>query len=117
MFVRCLLQLFPANEILDTWLSTDLVHPPIISVSGRETPFLKPVDVEFVYSGDDVRDINEEFFPVGTKVPFSSKYGVMLRSHKESQNWRSVKDDVVAQMERIEKACLKVTVSIQHFCK
>ena len=117
MFERCLLQLFPANEILDTWLNKDLVHPPIMKVSGRETPFLKPVDVELVYSGDDVRDINKEFFPIGAKLPFSSKHGVMLRSHKKSQNWRSVKDDVIAQMERIEKDCLKVTFSTLHFSK
>ena len=81
---------------------------------------MKLVKVEMVYCHDDVADMNDEFFPVGSKFPFSSKYGVLLRSHKNSRNkdeWESTKDDVNAMIERMLKNRLKIKFSVDHFCK
>ena len=92
---------------------------PVIKVSRHEKPFLKLVNVEMVYCHDDVADMNDEFFPVGSKFLFSSKYGVLLRSHKNSRNtdeWGSTKDDVNAMIERMLKNRLKITFSVDHFC-
>ena len=105
---------------MNTWLNKDLVCFPVIKVSGQEKPFLKLVNVELVYCHEDVAYMNDEFFPVGSKFPFSSKYGVLLRSHKDSHNtdeWESTKDDVNAMIERMQKNRLKITFSVDHFCK
>ena len=103
---------------MNTWLNEDLVCFPVIKVSGQEKPFLKLVDVELVYCHEDIADMNEEFFPVGMKFPFSSKYGVLLRNHKDSHNtykWRSAEDAVNAKVERLRKNKLKMTFSVEHF--
>lgn len=117
-----LIQLFPADEILDTntCLNEDLICFPIIKVSGQEKPFLTLVDVELIYSHDDVADLNETFFPIGQTFPFSDKYGVLLRNHKDSQakhKWKKAKDDKNAEITRMQKNTLKITFSVEHFCK
>ena len=105
---------------MNTWLNEDLVCFPVIKVSGQEKPFLKLVDVELVYCHKDIADMNEEFLPVGMKFPFSSKYGVLLRSHKDYHNThkrRSTEDAVNAMVERLTKYKLKMTFSVEHFSK
>ena len=120
LFCLCSFQLFPADEVHDmnTWLNEDLVCFPVIKVSGQEKPFLKLVDVELVYCHEDIADMNEEFFPVGKNFRFSSKYGVLLRRHKDSYNthkWKSAEDAVNAMVERLTKYKLKMTFSVEHF--
>ena len=89
-------------------------------MSGREIPFLKPVDVELIYSGDDVRDINEEFFPVGKTSPLNSDFGRILQSYKDAQDqykWQNVNVATGATIQRIKKDLVQLTFSVKHFCR
>ena len=114
--------MIPAQDIKDfkTSLNDQLISFPVIKVSGQEKPFLNPVKVELDYSTVDVAAVDEEFLPVGKKLLLSSKYGVLLRNHKDSlgeQTWRSITDDRSARIERTQKDRLRISFSVMHFCK
>ena len=105
---------------IGTGLNDGLICFPAIGVSGQDKPFLKPVEVEFVYSTIDVASLDEDLLPVGEEQPFTSKYGALLRSQKDSQGnqtWENVNNDATATIQRIQKDRLKISFSVEHFCK
>jgi hypothetical protein len=91
----------------------------MIKVSGQKTPFLEAVDIELIYSHSDVGSIDEEFLPVGKRVKFTTEYGLLLRSHKETgskSNWQALNDSDDVYIERPRKDQLKFSFSVEHFC-
>ena len=99
---------------------SNLVYLPIIEISGRDKPFVHLVEVELVYSNNDVDDLAEEFLPLGKKLPFSRKFGTTLRSHKDRESkcgWERIEGDEKASIERIRMDQVKISLVVKHFCK
>ena len=89
-------------------------------VSGQTTPFLEAVHVELTYSNSDVVNIEEEFLPVDSKTNFTTKYGLLLRSEKETSSTskhQALNESNDVFIERPRKDQLKFTFSLKHFCK
>ena len=114
--------MFPADAVLnkDIRLNKSLVYAPIIRVSGQTTPFLKAVDVELTYSHSDVVNIEEEFVPVGKTIQFTTQYGLLLRSHKETDSitkWLNLNESDCndVYIERSRKNQLKFSFSVERF--
>ena len=104
----------------DIHLDRNLVCAPVIKVSGQTTPFLVAVHVELTYSNSDVVNIEEEFLPVGNKINFTTKYGLLLRSQKETQSTskcQTLNECKDVYIERPRKDQLKFSFSLKHFCK
>ena len=117
-----LFQVFPANAVLnkDVYLDRNLICAPVINVSGQTTPFLEAVHVELTYSNSDVVNIEEEFLPVGNQINFTTKYGLLLRSQKETQSTSKCEklnesNDVF--IERLRKNQLKFSFPLESCCK
>ena len=115
-------KVFPANDVLDigTGLNDGLICFPATEVSGQDKHFLKPVKVQFVYSTIDVASLDEDLLPLGEEQPFTSKYGALLRSRKDSQGnqtWENVNNDATATIQRIQKDQLKISFSVEYFSK
>lgn len=113
-------KLIPADDVLDasSKFSEDVVYFPLIKVAGQKDPFRKLVDVELVYRHVDITELDTDFLPIGNKVPFSSEYGKLFRSHTPKQGnqaWKSAADDVNAKIERLENDQVRVTFSVSHF--
>ena len=114
------LQVFPPDAVLkkDVRLDKSLVCAPVIRVSGQKTDFLRAVDVELTYSHSDVVNIEEEFVPVGKPVKFTTKYGLLLRSHKGDEfgsEWFNLNKDIDVRIERPSKDRLKFSFPLRHF--
>ena len=112
----------PADVVLNKGVHLDenLVCAPVIKVSGQTTPFLEAVHVELTYSNSDVVNIEEEFLPVGSKINFTTKYGLLLRSQKEipsSSKHQALNDSNDVFIERPRKDQLKFSFSLKHSCK
>jgi hypothetical protein len=112
--------LFPADAVLkeEICLDKNLVCAPVIRVSGQTTPFLKAVGVELTYSHSDVVNIEKEFLPVGKRVKFTTEYGLLLRSHKETEsksNWQALNESNDVYIERSREDQLKFSFSVEHF--
>ena len=108
--------MFPADDVLnhDVYLDDNLVCVPVIKVSGQEKPFLKPVDVELTYAHNDVANIDETFLAVGIKIPFTTEYGLLLRSLKKSESessWQTLNESDGVYVERLRKDQLKFALS------
>ena len=117
-----LFQVFPANAVLnkDVYLDRNLICAPVIKVSGQTTPFLEVVHVELTYSNSDVINIEEEFLPVGNKINFTTKYGLLLRSQKETQSTskcETLNESNDVFIERLGKDQLKFSFSLESCCK
>ena len=92
----------------------------MIKVSGQTTPFLEAVHVEITYSNSDVVNIEEEFLPVGSKTNFTTKYGLLLRSQKETASTskhQALNESNDVFIKRPRKDQLKFSFSLKHFCK
>ena len=94
----------------------------MIRVSGHDqtTPFLEAVHVELTYSNSDVVSVEEEFLPVGSKTNFTTKYGLLLRSQKETPSTskcQTLNDSNDVFIERPRKDKLKFSFSLKHSCK
>ena len=92
----------------------------MIKVSGQTTPFLEAVHVELTYSNSDVVNIEEEFLPVDSKTNFTTKYGLLLRSEKETSSTskhQALNESNDVFIERPRKDQLKFSFSLKHFCK
>ena len=112
--------MFPADAVVnkDIRLNKSLVCAPVIRVSGQKTSFLEPVDVELTYSHSDVTNIKEEFLPVGKTIQFTTEYGLLLRSHNETEsqpNWQALNKSNDVSIERLKKDQLKFSFSVRHF--
>ena len=117
-----LFQVFPADTVLnkDVYLDKILVCAPVIKVSGQTTPFLEAVHVELTYSNSDVINIEEEFLPVGNKINFTTKYGLLLRSQKETQSTskcETLNESNDVFIERLRKDQLKFSFPLKSCCK
>ena len=117
-----LFQVFPADAVLnkDIHLDKNLVCAPVIKVSDQTTPFLEAVHVELTYSNSDIVNIEEEFLPVESKINFTTKYGLLLRSQKETQSTskcQTLNDSNDVFIERPRKDQLKFSFSLKHSCK
>ena len=92
----------------------------MIKVSGQTTPFLEAVHVELTYSNSDVVNVEVEFLPVGSKTNFTTKYGLLLRSQKETPSTskcQTLNDSNDVFIERPRKDQLKFSFSLKHSCK
>ena len=101
-------------------MDKNLVCAPVIKVSGQTTPFLEAVHVELTYSNSDVVNIEEEFLPVDSKTNFTTKYGLLLRSQKETyltSKHQALNESNDVFIERPRKDQLKFSFSLKHFCK
>ena len=103
-------------------MDKNLVCAPVIKVSDQTTPFLEAVHVELTYSNSDVVNIEEEFLPVRRKINFTTKYGLLLRSQKEtapSSKSQTLNDsnDVFIERPRKDQLSLKFSFSLKHSCK
>jgi hypothetical protein len=112
--------LFPVDAVLkkEIRLNKDLVCSPVIRVSGQTKTFLKAVDVELTYSHSDVVNIEEEFLPVGKTIQFTHKYGLLLRSQKETESitkWQNLNESTKVCIERPKQGQLKFSFSVEHF--
>ena len=108
--------------MLDVSMSPNdqLIQFPVLKVSGRDKPFLEPVEVVLGHSCAAVEELDEEFFPVDKKLPFTSKHGVLLRSHTNfegNKTWENVQDDETAVIERSRKDRLEISFCVYHFCE
>ena len=117
-----LFQVFPADAVLnkDVYLDKNLVCAPVIKVSGQTTPFLKAVHVELTYSNSDVVNIEEEFLPVGNKINFTTKYGLLLQSQNETQSTskcQTLNESNDMYIERPRKDQLKFSFPLTSCCK
>ena len=117
-----LFQVFPADIVLnkDVYLDKNLVCAPVIKVSGQTTPFLEAVHVELTYSNTDVINIEEEFLPVGNKINFTTKYGLLLRSQNETQSTskcQALNESNDVYTERLRKDQLKFSFPLKSCCK
>ena len=103
----------------DMRLNENFVYGPVIKVSGQNTPFLKPVNVEITYSKKDVTKIREDFLPVKSNKKFTTEYGLLLRSQKgkESKEWENLNESEDVNVERPRLDQLKFLFSVKHFCK
>ena len=117
-----LFQVFPADAVLnkDVYLDKNFVCAPVVKVSGQTTPFLEAVHVELTYSNTDIINIEEEFLPVGNKINFTTKYGLLLRSQNETQSTSKCQtsngsNDVYT--ERLRKDQLKFSFPLKSCCK
>ena len=114
-------QLFPADAVLNKEVYSDknLVCAPVIKVSGQTTPFLKDVDVELTYSNNDVANIEEDFLPVGSRIQYTTEYGLLLRSQetKSTSKCQKLNENSDVYIERLRKDRLKFLFSLKHFCK
>ena len=102
------------------YFDKNLVCAPAIKVSGQTTPFLKAVHVEFTYSNSDVINIEEEFLPVGNKINFTTKYGLLLRSQKETQSTskcQTLNESKDVYIKRLRKDQLKFSFPLKSCCK
>ena len=122
MQITVLLQVFPADTVFnkDVHLNENLVCAPVIKVSGQKAPFLEAVHVELTYSNSDVVNIEKKFLPVGSKTNFTTKYGLLLRNHKESSSTskcQTLNDSNDVFIERPRKDQLKFSFSLKHCCK
>ncbi|XP_028409879.1 uncharacterized protein LOC114532546 isoform X2 [Dendronephthya gigantea] len=111
------IQLLPAEVVLnkDMRLNENLVCGPVIRVSGQKVLFLNPVDVELTYSHEDVTNISEEFLPVKSKIKFTTKYGLLLRSKKVEEKWEKLNESIDVHVERLRKDQLKFSFAVKHF--
>ena len=101
-------------------MDKNLVCAPVIKVSGQTTPFLEAVHVELTYSNSDILNIEEEFLPVGSKTNFTTKYGLLLRSQKETPSTskcQTLNDSNDVFIERSRKDQLKFSFLLKHSCK
>ena len=117
-----LFQVFPADAVLNknVHLDKNLVCAPVIKVSGQTAPFLEAVHVELTYSNSDVVNIEEEFLPDGSKINFTTKYGLLLRSQKETPSTskcKTLNDSNDVFIERPRKDQLKFSFSLKYSCK
>ena len=108
--------------MLDVSMSPNdqLIQFPVLKVSGQDKPFLEPVEVLLGYSCPAVEELDEEFLPVDKKLPFTSKHGVLLRSHNNSEGnktWENVHDIETAMIERSRKDRLEISFRVYHFCE
>jgi hypothetical protein len=120
--LKLLFQLFPADAALkkEVYLDKNLVCAPVIKVSGQTTPFLKAVYVDLTYSNNDVANIEEGFLPVGDSITFSTEYGLLLRSRKETESrskCQTLNESNDVYIERLRKDQLKFSFSLKQFCK
>ena len=115
--------MFPPDAVLkkEVRLDNRLVCAPVIRVLGQTTPFLQAVDVELTYCHNDVVDIDEEFLPVGKNIQFTTKYGLLLRSHNKSDEsnaeWSNLNECNVVYIQRQSEDRLKFRSSLLHFCE
>ena len=115
------LQLFPAGVLPNKNIplnEENLLRAPLIRVSGQTTSFFKSVDVELTYSHSDVIAIEEEFLPVGKKIPFTTEYGLLLHSQKKpklTSKCETLNETNHAYIERPKKNQLKFLFSVEHF--
>ena len=107
---------FPNKEVpLD---KENLLRAPLIRVSGETTSFLKSVDVELTYSHSDVINIEEDFLPVGKRIQFTTEYGLLLHSPKETElasKCETLNETNKAYIERPRRDQLKFFFSVEHF--
>ena len=115
------LQLFPAGALPNRKVplnKENLLRAPLIRVSGQMTTFLKSVDVELTYSHKDVKNIEEEFLPVGKKIQWTTEYGLLLHSQKETESTsrcKTLNENSDAYIQRLRKDQLKFMFSVEHF--
>ena len=115
------LQLFPAGVLPNKDIplnEENLFRAPLIRVSGQTTSFFKSVDVELTYSHSDVNAIEEEFLPVGKRIPFTTEYGLLLHSQKTpklTSKCEALNETHNAYIERPKKDQLKFLFSVEHF--
>ena len=115
------LQLFPAGVLPNKDISLNeenLLRAPLIRVSGQTTSFFKSVDVELTYSHSDVIAIEEEFLPVGKRIPFTTEHGLLLHSQKNPKlksKCETLNETNNAYIERPKKNQLKFLFSVEHF--
>jgi hypothetical protein len=107
--------------MLDVSMSPNdqLIQFPVLKVSGRDKRFLEPVEVVLGYSCAAVQELDGEFFPVDKKLPFTSKHGVLLRSHTNfegNKTWENKQDETVV-IERSRKGRLEISFCVDHFCE
>ena len=99
----------------------ELICLPTLDISGQDKPFLRPVEVQLSYSSDGVANLDEKFLPVGVKPQtFSSKYGILLRNHKNTESkpaWETINESSDAIIERCQKNRIKISFSVKHFCR
>ena len=112
--------MFPAGVLpnKDIPLNKENLRAPLIRVSGQTTSFLKSVDVELTYSHSDVIAIEEEFLPVGKKIPFTNEYGLLFHSKenpKLTSKCETLNEANNAYIERPKKNQLKFLFSVEHF--
>ena len=124
MFSQISVQVLPADTVLNKDVHSDenLVCAPVVKVSGQTAPFHKSVNVELIYSSNDVKSIEEEFLPVPNRIKFTTDHGLVLRSEKqtESKSKFQTLNDVESNdvyIERLERDKLKFSFSLEHFCK
>ena len=101
-------------------MDKNLVCVPVIKVSGQTTPFLEAVHVELTYSNTDIVNIEKEFLPVGSKTNFTTKYGLLLRSQKETPSTykcQTLNDSNDVFIERSRKDQLKFSFLLKHSSK
>ena len=116
-------QLFPADTVSnkDVYLDKNpVVRAPVIKVSGQIAPFSKAVNVELIYSNNDVLKITGEFLPVGNSIKFTIAYGLLLHSRKDAESkpkWENLNESSDVYIERPRKDQLKFSFSVKHFCK
>ena len=115
------LQLFPAGALPNKDIRFDennFLRAPLIRVSGKTTSFLEPVNVELTYSHIDVISIEEEFLTVGKKIKFTTEYGILLHSEKETRStftFETLNETNNVYIERPRKDQLKFWFSVKHF--
>ena len=115
--------MFPADAVTmkDARSDKNIVYGPVIQVIGHKTLFLKPVHVELTYSHSDVENIDEDFLPVGKKVQFTTKYGLLRRFEdsvtSKTKEFNLNERDQVCFIERPRKDQLKFLFSVEHFSK
>ena len=118
-----LFQLFPPDAVFnkDVHLNKNhVVRTPVIKVSGQTTSFLTAVDVQLMYSSDDVLNITEEFLPIGNKIKFTTEYGLLLHSRKDAESktkWENLNENKDVYIERSRNNQLKFSVLVKHFCE
>jgi hypothetical protein len=102
---------------ISTSPNDELIQFPVLKVSGQDKPFLEPVEVVLGYSCADVADLDEKFIPVGEKLPFTSKYGVLLHSHNNFEGNKTWENAETVVIERSRKDRLEISFCVKHFCK
>ena len=99
-------------------MNKSIVCAPVIRVLGQKTEFIQAVDVELTYSHSDVVNIEKEFLPVGKTIQFTTKYGLLLRSHKGDEfgaEWFNLNEDIFVYIERPSEDQLKFSFPLRHF--